>query len=56
MFGKVESIKMSEINDKIISKLLSGKSFKDENFPVSSILLEKNSSTHRSFIFCKDSR
>ena len=52
MFGKVESIKMRNINDKVISKLLSGKSFKDENFPVSSIILEKRICQHiRRFYF-----
>ncbi len=37
MFGKEENIK---INQKIISNYLSGKSFKNENFPVASFVIE----------------
>ena len=37
--GKEESIK--QINEQYISSLLSGKNFKDENFPVASFVIKK---------------
>ena len=50
-YGKEENIK-KKLTDKIISGYLSGKTYKDENFPVSSFLINKNIKKHiRNFYF-----
>ena len=41
ILGKGGIIKEIVISDKIVSNFLSGKSYNDENFPVSSILIKK---------------
>tara|TARA_Y100000589_G_C27020719_1_gene574790 strand:+ start:75 stop:212 length:138 start_codon:yes stop_codon:yes gene_type:complete len=41
ILGKGGIIKEILISDKIVSNFLSGKSYNDENFPVSSILIKK---------------
>ena len=50
-YGKEENIK-KKLTDKIISGYLSGKTYQDENFPVSSFLVKKNIKRHiRNFYF-----
>ena len=41
MFGKEENISNFEIEEKDVVKLLSGKTFTDENFPVASFVIKK---------------
>ena len=41
IFGKEENIKNKLINEKTIKGLMSGKSYEDENFPVSSFIIKK---------------
>ena len=42
IFGKEENIKNKLINEKTIKGLMSGKSYEDENFPVSSFIIKRN--------------
>ena len=52
MFGKEESISSFEIEEKDVVKLLSGKTFTDENFPVASFVIKKNIQKYiRAFYF-----
>ena len=52
MFGKEENISNFEIEEKDIVKLLSGKTFTDENFPVASFVIKKNIQKYiRAFYF-----
>ena len=52
MFGKEENISNFEIEEKDVVKLLSGKTFTDENFPVASFVIKKNIQKYiRAFYF-----
>ena len=52
MFGKEENISNFKIEEKDVIKLLSGKTFTDENFPVSSFVIKKNIQKYiRAFYF-----
>ena len=52
MFGKEENISNFEIEEKDVVKLLSGKTFTDENFPVASFIIKKNIQKYiRTFYF-----
>ena len=52
MFGKEENISNLEIEEKDVVKLLSGKTFTDENFPVASFVIKKNIQKYiRAFYF-----
>ena len=52
MFGKEENISNFELEEKDVVKLLSGKTFTDENFPVASFVIKKKySKVHQSVLF-----
>ncbi len=52
MFGKEENISNLDMKEKDIIKLLSGKTFTDENFPVASFVIKKNIQKYiRAFYF-----
>ena len=52
MFGKEENISNFKIEEKDVVKLLSGKTFTDENFPVSSFVIKKSIQKYiRAFYF-----